>query len=154
MDLTDVWGRILLNFERSFVRPLIFIYCFISGNVYINNRHFRVLLFPTMLFGYIVTSRCVGNCYWFKVIEKHLKRNERQVYLPEKIVAISGLSLFLSMSITPGGKVSRFFSRKPVASYSTCGNPHRIRYQVQDFPLLFLPSLVWRTSNVVFGLSS
>lgn len=90
-----------------------------------------------------------------KDIEKHLIGIEREEQLPAKIVAISGLSLFLSMSITPGGKVSRFFSRNPVASYSTCGNPHN---QIPSTG--FLPSFppqplsVWRTSSVVFGLSS
>jgi len=55
--------------------------------------------------------------------------------LPEKTVAIRELSLFLSISITPGGRVSRFFSRNPVASYSTCGSRHRIQIQERDLSL-------------------
>ena len=51
-------------------------------------------------------------------------------------MAIKGLSLFLSISITAGGRVSRFFSRNPVASYSTCGSQHRIEYKKEwDFSL-------------------
>ena len=51
-------------------------------------------------------------------------------------MAIKGLSLFLSISITAGGRVSRFFSRNPVASYSTCGSQHGIEYKKEwDFSL-------------------
>ena len=43
-------------------------------------------------------------------------------------MVIKLLSLLRSIFITPGGRVSRFFSRKPVASYSTCENQHTVNY--------------------------
>ena len=68
--------------------------------------------------------------------------------LPEKTVAIKGLSLFLSISITPGGRVSRFFSRNPVASYSTCESQVDTK---SDTRTAFLTSLTQSKASSVFS---
>ena len=74
---------------------------------------------------------------WCITISKVTNTGSHTLCLPEKTVTIRGLSLFLSRSITPGGRVSRFFSRNPVASYSTCRSQHRIKYNnaVSHLPL-------------------